>query len=161
MPPTSVRFVSKTEARFEEWVAQVAGPGEPMVSWITLGYPTNPSDGGGRSAMDDHLAGRGLDPARQIGRGHQQLVAAITDSQLLIGSVGGFFTVKPKELLAIAPIASCRVEWWDQPQLGTDQRHLLFLLGPDWVRTSARIDERANTESFVHALGERAIHLPR
>lgn len=84
------------------------------------------------------------------------MVAAITESKLHIGSVGGIFTAKPKELLLDAPVTSCRVEWWDQAQVGPDQRHLLFVLDHGWVRTSARIDERSNVDSFLAALGPLA-----
>lgn len=142
-----------------EWVSRVAGPTTEMVSWITLGYPTNPSDGSGRTMMDDYVAVRGLDPARQSCRGHSQLVAAITDRQLLIGDVGGVLVVKPKDLLVDAPLADCRVEWWDQDRVGPDQRHLLITVGPDWVRTSARIDERSNADAFIAALGAHALRV--
>ena len=130
-----------------------------MVSWIALGYPTNPTGGSGRTQMDDYLARYDLDPERQIACGRQQMVAVLTDHQLLIGSVGGFFTVKPKELLAAAPLATCRVEWWDQPQLGTDQRHMLVFLDTGWVRTSARIDARSNADAFIAALGPSAVRV--
>ena len=150
--------MSKAEDRLRDWVSAVAGPTTTMVSWIALGYPTNPN-GGGRTMMDDYVMVRGLDPARQLCRGQSQLVAAITDRQLLIGDVGGVFVVKPKDLLVDVPLADCRVEWWDQAQVGPDQRHLLITVGSEWVRTSARIDERSNADAFIAALGPRALHV--
>jgi hypothetical protein len=144
------------EARLAEWTRQVAGL-ETMVSWIILGYPKDPGRAPGRSMMDDYVTVRGLDPERQICKGNAQMVAVLTSHQLLIGAVGGVFTVKPKEVLAAAPLDDVQVEWWDQSQLGPDQRHMLFVLGLDWVPTSAMIRPHTNADEFVRALGPKAI----
>ncbi len=148
--------MGKIEDRLDDWLGEVAGPSASLVSWITLGYPTAPNSGGAKDSMDSYLAERGLDPERQVAQGHAQLVAVLTPAELLVGSVGGFGRIKPKELLVSAPVEQVCLEWWDQRQVGPDQRHMLFVLGDDWVRTSARIDRRTNADGFVEALGERA-----
>jgi hypothetical protein len=143
------------EAQLAQWTRQVAGL-ETMVSWILLGYPSNPKASWG-SMMDDYEVVRGLDPERQICKGHAQMVAVLTSHQLLLGAVGGVLRVKPKDVIAAAALDDVRVEWWDESKLGPDERHMLFVLGPDWVPTSAMIRPHTNADDFLRALGSKAV----
>jgi hypothetical protein len=108
--------------------------------------------------MDEHVGALCLDPAAQVGQGHMQLLATLTDRRLLFASVG-FVSVKPKQLVVEVPIESVRLEWWDRTEVGPDHRWLLFLMGERWLRHSSVIDKNSNTDEFVATLGERAVRV--
>jgi hypothetical protein len=65
--------------------------------------------------MDLHVGALGLDPAAEVGQGHSQLLATLTDRRLLFASVG-FVSIKPKQLVVEVPIESVRLEWWDRTE---------------------------------------------
>jgi len=150
-----------TAARVDEWLARAGSPSESMISWATLGYPQgDPSEGGGRvRPIDTYVTRRALDAAAQVGQGHSQLVVVVTDRRLLFLSVGGLVRVKPRDLVAEAPVASSRLEWWDQREIGPDRRWLLFELGASWLSHVAMVKGRTNIEALTDALGTRAVHV--
>lgn len=101
------------------------------------------------SPMTSYLAGRELPADGQAAPGHSQMFAGRTDRQVLLATFGGVFKTGPRDLIINAPIATSQLEWWDQPQAGHDERHLLFLLGDQWVRSSAILSNRSNIAAFV------------
>jgi hypothetical protein len=147
--------MSKTGSRVADWLSGVAGGGESLAAWATLGYPTAATGPNGRQ-LDEYIAQRGLDPTAQVGLGHTQLVSIVTDRRLLFASVGGFAAIKPKALVVDAPIESIHLEWWDKKEVGPNRRWLLFLLGDRWLRHVAAVTDRSNIEVFTAALGNRA-----
>lgn len=142
------------------WFPDHARPGEQLVTWVVLGY-TKPPEQATRNPMDVHLARSGLSEDGQLLRAEQQGFAAITDRRVLVGSRGGLFGFKPKDLVLEEPVDTFRLEWFDQHQMVADERHLLFRFGDTrWMRRSAMVHERTNAGAFVAALGPRAVNVP-
>lgn len=152
--------MSKSGGAIAAWFAGHARPGEQLVTWVVLGY-AKPPDQAGRNPMDELLALSGLSERDQLLRGEQQGFAAITDRRVLVGSRGGVFGFKPKNLLLDEPIDTFHLQWFDQRQMVANERHLLFRFGDTrYVRSSAMVHERTNADAFIAALGARAVNVP-
>ncbi|MBX3029737.1 MAG: hypothetical protein KF809_06230 [Chloroflexi bacterium] len=153
--------MGRHEQLIEQWFTERARPGEAFTGWGVLMEPPSPNhtpQGAARRELTDAL---GLDPNLRLLAGHTNLFGAVSTQRLVLGRQGGWrFT--PKEELLSLDRSSFHLSWWDRRQLGPDWRHLVLrVTDGTWWDTTCLVHDRHNSDGFIRALGDNAVHLER
>ncbi len=104
--------------------------------------------------MSVHGELRGLDREQRLVYHLRVVCLFLSDTQLVVASVGGQFKVRPKEVLHTIERASLRCEWFDYESMGTRSRNFVIRI-PDgtWmaVGTGTKILGKENQMSALAA----------
>jgi len=153
--------MSRQQQLIERWFSERARPGEVFTGWGVLAqYPGNPAHSSARGeTRRRYVEALGLDPHARLLAGHAHPFGAVSTQRLVLGRQGGFrFT--PKEELLSLERTSFQLLWWDEQRPGPDERQLVLRVadGSWWDTSSVRHDNH-NSDSFIGALGDNAVHV--